>query len=196
MKNLILFFALILISKTSFALNCESIFSEKPSNRELVNALKRIRNFQTFSTAVMINTLSNRMTVVVFDFKNRDKIDERGSIKGHVEELRGFASDLKILFNPGTAEQILVKRFEAEKFPANQLKVDLPTSDSKNKEKEYELEVFKSVHDWISRDGAKLNVLVLPESMLQNFMLTATEQGSYVFKTLGDIITSIDPNSN
>lgn len=190
MKKIFLYFTLILISNSAYALTCGALFVSKPQNRELQNSLKRIRNYQTFSTAVMINTISQRMTVVVFDFPNRGNIGERESLNDHAQELQSFASEMRALVDNNTEGQLLLKRLEMENHPENHLSVQRPTENSKDYD--YELEVFKSVDSWISKDGPKLNVLILPEKILNNFMLTAAHTGNYFFKTLDKIIDDID----
>src|SRR5690606_34345811 len=112
MKQIISFLIVLLISSSVFAFQCESIFTSENANvdRQLLNDLKRIRDYGTFKSMVLVHEKSRRMTLVVFDIFNDGIIGERKSVDDHVQELREFGSQIRYVYDTSTRDQILTRR--------------------------------------------------------------------------------------
>lgn len=209
MKSKFVFLIILFFASSCFAFECTSLFdanSPKKIDRPLLNAIKRIRNYGVFKNVFMVNTKTNRMTLIVFDIFNDGKIGERKSMDDHVMELREFASEIRYIYDSNTKDQILLSRLinnpnakrEENLHSASYRSISIIENLEKSEtpEASYQFHMFQAAHAWLSKTGPQLNVLVLPESLRPSFIEQATNKGDYVFKTLEDIIISLDPEGS
>ena len=206
MKSKFVFLVLLFFVSASSALECTSLFDSNPPkkiDRQLLNSIKRIRNYGVFKNIMMVNTKTNRMTLVVFDIFSDGRIGERKSMDDHVLELRGFASEIRYVYDSNTKDQVLLSRLiqnptakreeNLHNTGYDSISIIENLKKSETLEASYELQMFQAANAWLSKPGAQLNVLILPESLRSSFIEQASLQGSYTFKTLEDIIIALDP---
>lgn len=205
MKQLVSLLILLLISRSAFALNCESIFTstKKNINRPLLNSLKRIRNYGTFESVLITHDKTQRMTLVVFDMFNDGVVGNRKSIDDHVLELRSFASEIRYIRDNFTKNQILVSRLvdlPQANINENLLRKDrieisiienLKKTDSI--EESFNYEIFQAIRNWLSRPGPDLNVVIIPRELRDSFIMNASDSGVFKFQSLDKAIETIDP---
>lgn len=205
MKLILSILTVLLLSPSAFALDCKSVFVEQEkTDRALLNSLKRIRNYGTFKSIMLVHEKSQRMTLVVFDILNDGIIGERKSIDDHVQELREFGSQIRYVYDSATQHHILTSRLV--KLPsANRnenllnLKYKTPIDllenlrKSKSPQESYEYEVFQSFQRWLSLPGPQLNVVLIPISMQKSFVENMANSGDFKARTLDSLIETIDP---
>jgi hypothetical protein len=206
MKILFSFLLIAMVSKTSFAYQCGSLFktSESTKNLELLNSLKRIRNFGYFSNLVLIDSLHDKMNVVVFDIHNDGVIENRPSLEEYIQELRSFGSEIRFVYNEQTKDQVLVSRLAKnpkERRQNNLLSLKYENSISlvdnlKRTEtinESFNYEVFQSVVAWLAKPGHQLNVIVIPQGQEESFVEMAKKIPHFVVEPMNSVIDKMDP---
>lgn len=198
------------LSTAVYAGQCASVFSVHSGsnkNLELVNSLKRIRNYGYFESVILIDSLHGKMNLLVFDSPKDGVIEGRASLKDHVLELRQFASEIRFVLDKSTENHVITSLLMKEptvtrsenllnaKFN-NEISILDNLKNSETIEISFQYEIFQSMISWLSKSKSRLVVTILPLEQRDSIVEMIEKVPHFQILSLDSTIDKINPVTN